>query len=124
MKRIEVFFPSDRLREVQDAIKNAGASGFFLSSGKGQGKGERPKVGGARGTGTRIAEYNLIESIITVVDDPISEKVVNAILDAASTGNKGDGKIFITNIDAAVDIGSKSRGAQRRFRSLRGKRTS
>ncbi|NIP61956.1 MAG: P-II family nitrogen regulator [Nitrosopumilaceae archaeon] len=110
MKRIEALVPSDRLREVREAIKNSGASGLYITSGKGQGAGDRPMVGGARGTGRHTAEYNSIEAVVTVVDDSIADKVTDAIVEAASSGNKGDGKIFVTNIDGAIDIGSKKKG--------------
>ena len=111
MKRIEALVPGDKLREVREAIKGAGAGGFLILSGKGQGEGARPEVSSARGTGRRIAEYNSIESVMTVVDDSKVESVVSAILNAASTGTKGDGKIFITSIDEAIDIGTKQKGA-------------
>ncbi len=110
MKKIEALVPSDKLREVKEAIKKSGSGGLLVVAGKGQGKGERPEVSGQRGTGRHIAEYNAIESVMTVVDDSIADAVVSAITNAASTGNKGDGKIFITSVDEVVDIGSKKKG--------------
>lgn len=110
MKRIEALVPSDRLREVREAINKSGAGGFFVATGKGQGKGDRPEVRGSRGTSRYIAEYNAIESVMTVVDDSKAEQVISAILDATSTGGKGNGKIFVTTIDEAYDIGSKQKG--------------
>ena len=38
------------------------------------------------------------------------ESIVNTVLENSSTGLKGEGKIFIYDVDDAVDIGSKSRG--------------
>ncbi len=111
MKKIEALIPSDKLREVKNAIKNSGAGGLLIVTGKGQGKGDRPEVSGARGTGRYIAEYNAIESVMTVVDDSKVDDIVSAILAAASTGNKGDGKIFITSVEESVDIGSKQKGS-------------
>jgi nitrogen regulatory protein P-II 1 len=35
--------------------------------------------------------------------------VVRAILEAASTGSSGDGKIFVSSVGEAIDIGSKKR---------------
>lgn len=110
MKRIDILIPGDKLREVREAIKKSGAGGFLILSGKGQGKGERPSVGGGRGTARYVAEYNSIESIMTIVDDSKASAVVNAVLDATSTGSKGDGKIFVTTVEDAYDIGSKQKG--------------
>lgn len=111
MKRIEALVPSDKVREVREAIQNAGAGGLLVTNARGQGSGERPEVTGARGTGRHTAEYNTIESIMTVVDDSKTDTIVAAILNAASTGNKGDGKVFVTPVEAAFDIGSKQSGS-------------
>ncbi|MGI0040843.1 MAG: P-II family nitrogen regulator [Nitrosopumilaceae archaeon] len=45
-----------------------------------------------------------------MVDDSKADDVVNAVIKATSTGSKGDGKIFVTTIDDAYDIGSKQKG--------------
>jgi len=110
MKKIEAVIPSDKLREVKEAVKNSGAGGLLIVTGKGQGKGQRPELTKGRGTGRYIAEYNSIESVMTVVDDSQVDNIVSAILVAASTGNKGDGKIFITSVEESIDIGSKQKG--------------
>ena len=47
---------------------------------------------------------------MTVVEDSEVDKVVKAILDTASTGSSGDGKIFISTVSEAIDIGTKKRG--------------
>lgn len=110
MKRIEILIPGDKLREAREAVIKLGAGGFLAISGKGQGKGERPSVGGGRGTSRHIAEYNPIESIMTVVDDSKVSAIVNAVLEATSTGSSGDGKIFVTTVEDAYDIGTKQKG--------------
>jgi nitrogen regulatory protein P-II 1 len=38
------------------------------------------------------------------------DTVVNAIMNAASTGTTGDGKIFVTNVQEAFDIATKQSG--------------
>lgn len=111
MKRVEALVHSDRLREVREALKSVGATGLTITTAKGQGSADRPMVGGGRGTGRHIAEYNAIEVIMTVVEDSMVDKVVDAILDAASTGSKGDGKVFVTDVIMAADIGTKTKGS-------------
>ena len=61
-------------------------------------------------SGSYIAEYNSRNYLFTVVEDGLVDKVISAIADAAGTGSVGDGKIFVTKIDDAVDIGSKQKG--------------
>ena len=42
--------------------------------------------------------------IETVVDDAIVDQVVEALLSAAKTDKIGDGKVFVSTIDAAYRI--------------------
>jgi nitrogen regulatory protein P-II 1 len=38
------------------------------------------------------------------------DKVISAILDSTSSGEAGEGKIFASDVDDVIDIGSKQRG--------------
>ncbi len=55
-------------------------------------------------------EFNVNVTISIVVRDLIADNVVEKILESTSTGLAGEGKIFISEIDDAVDIGSGERG--------------
>ena len=44
------------------------------------------------------------------MDDSKLDKVINAIIGAASTGSPGDGKIFMSSVVDVIDIGSNKRG--------------
>jgi len=48
--------------------------------------------------------------IEVVVDDSLSEKVIEAILKTAKTGQVGDGKIFIYNVEDAIRIRTDESG--------------
>jgi nitrogen regulatory protein P-II 1 len=45
-----------------------------------------------------------------VTRDSAVENILNTILENSSTGLKGEGKIFVYDLDDAIDIGSRSRG--------------
>ena len=47
----------------------------------------------------------------TVVADDVAEKIVDRVVKEISTGNYGDGKIFIYNIEDVVRIRTGERGA-------------
>jgi len=111
MKRIEAVVKADKTSLVVDAIKKAGAKGLTIFSGRGQGKGERPMVHSSRGTIRHVAEYNEVDSIITIVDESETDAVIAAIVNSAGTGSKGDGKIFVSKVDEVIDIGSKQKGS-------------
>ena len=51
-----------------------------------------------------------LANVVVVVDDPDVEKVISAILDTTSTGSAGDGKIFVSPVTDAIDIGTRKRG--------------
>jgi len=58
------------------------------------------------------AEFFIFEDvkIEVVIDDAMTERVVDAIQNAAQTGRIGDGKIFISTIDEAIRIRTGERG--------------
>jgi len=62
----------------------------------------------------RGQEYvvNLLDKvkIETVVGDDMTDAVMNAIADAASTGEIGDGKIFVYKLDNAMRIRTRELG--------------
>jgi nitrogen regulatory protein P-II 1 len=64
----------------------------------------------SRGTAKFASEFSVRSNIVTIVDDSEVDKVINTILDTVSTGSTGDGKIFISPISEAIDIGTKKRG--------------
>jgi nitrogen regulatory protein P-II 1 len=55
-------------------------------------------------------EFNLNALLVLVVGDSIADKVIENIVSNTSTGLAGEGKIFVSNIDDAVDIGSRTKG--------------
>jgi nitrogen regulatory protein P-II 1 len=109
MKRIEAMVPSMRRRQVVEGILQAGAKGVTLVEGRGKGDGERPMVKGARGTAKYIADYNRIDTMITMVDDSKVDSIVSAIMNTAYRGNEGDGMIFVSTIDEAYKISTKEK---------------
>jgi len=112
MKRIEVVIRSDRLNDVVTAIKEANVSGLTVIQSRGRGAGQRPIVGGARGTTQYIADFNSGNTIFTVVDDSLVDSIVSAIANAARTGVNGDGKIIVTNVEKLVDIRNNTKDEQ------------
>lgn len=110
MKKIEAIIPSNRLNLVVSAIEENRVTGITIIESKGRGKGARPALRSSRGTSTQIAEYNSLATIITLVEDSKLDQLINAILNAASTGSSGDGKIFISTIDEVIDVQTKKKG--------------
>jgi len=110
MKKIEAVIPEDKLEPVFNALKNMDIGGFTYFTVKGRGKRPREMVSSGR-SGRFESAYNVNACIYVVVDDSKVDKVIDAITTHASTGMAGEGKIFVYNIDDAVDVGTKKRGA-------------
>lgn len=106
MKRIEAIVQSEVSKQVVNAIRKAGVGGVTLIQSLGQGTGERPEIGGHQ------IEFNSTDVIVTVVHDSIVNVVVSAIMDVAHTGQKGDGKIFVTNVEESYDISTKEKSTE------------
>ncbi len=110
MKRVEAIIAAEKVSAVNEALKKAGVGGTTVLDAKGRGRGEKPQVQTGRGTKRLAAEFSVRANVMTVVEDSEVEKVIKAILDTASTGSAGDGKIFVSAVTEAVDIGTKKRG--------------
>ena len=107
MKRIEALIQSDKQKQVLDALAKEGVGGVTVTQSLGRGAGERPRIGGPKGD---EIQFNAIDTVVTVVDDSKVAAVMSAIANAAYTGAKGDGKIFVTTVDDALDIFTKEKG--------------
>ena len=108
MKQITAIFRNERLDAVKDALEKINCKGITVMDVKGRGE----QLGieeNYRGNSYRIDLLPKIK-IVTVVPDNNVENVITAITEAAKTGNVGDGKIFITNIDEVVRIRTNERG--------------
>jgi nitrogen regulatory protein P-II 1 len=110
MKKIEAVVPAARLDKAFAALKELNLGGLTYYDSKGRGQIPRPEIHSGRGTGTYRPEFNVNTTIVLVVKDSMVNKVVDKILESTSTGLAGEGKIFISDVDEVVDIGSKQRG--------------
>ena len=100
MKKIEAIVRTELRDDVVSAIKKNGVGGITVYPVKGQGSEDPPLVG----------QYINREMIICIVDGPKVEDVLNSIANVACTETKGDGKVFITGIEDALDLCTKKRG--------------
>ena len=102
MKKIEAIIKPFKLDDVKEALHDIGITGLTVLEAKGFGrqKGHTELYRGAE----YVVDFLPKVKIEVVVDDPILEKAVEAIQQAANTGRIGDGKIFVSTIDEAIRI--------------------
>ena len=108
MKKIEAIIRSERLQEVQDALDELGVSGLTVTEvmGCGRQKGYTEQYRGSRVNISLLPKLK-VES---VVSDEIVDKAVDAIIGAAYTGEIGDGRLFVYNVEESVRIRTGERG--------------
>ena len=102
MKLVVAIIQPHKLEEVRDALTQVGVAGMTISEVKGFGhqKGHTEIYRGAEYAVNFLPKLK----IEVGVEDRIEEKVVAAIGSAAKTGQIGDGKIFVYDLDRAVRI--------------------
>ena len=107
MKQITAIIRPERLDTDKDALEKINCKGITVTDVKGRGEqlGIEEKY---RGKSYRIDLLPKVK-IETVIQDDTVEEVVNAICEAARTGNMGDGKIFISNIEEVIKIRTNER---------------
>jgi nitrogen regulatory protein PII len=102
MKKVEAIIRPFKLEDVKVALVNAGIIGMTVSEVRGFGR-QKGQVERYRGSEFTV-EFLQKLKLDVVVDDDRVETVVNAIQDAARTGEIGDGKIFISPVETVIRI--------------------
>lgn len=108
MKKLEIIIKPEKLEDLKAILDECRANGVMISNimGYGNQKGYRRLY---RGTEYNV---NLLPKVRveTVVEDEISENVIDRVVKEINTGNYGDGKIFIYEVQDAVRIRTGERG--------------
>jgi nitrogen regulatory protein P-II 1 len=108
MRKIEAIIRPERLQDVQDALDELGVSGLTASEvmGCGRQKGYTEQYRGSRANISLLPKLK-VESVVTA---DIVDKAVEAIVGAAYTGETGDGRVFVWEVEQAVRIRTGERG--------------
>ena len=102
MKIVMAIIKPFKLEEVRDALTAIGVHGLTVTEVKGYGR-QKGHTEIYRGAEYAVSFLPKLK-IEVAVDAPLVDKVVEAITGAAKTGQIGDGKIFVINLDHAVRI--------------------
>ena len=109
MKMIPAVIKPSRLDAVLDAVTEAGASGLTVTEVRGYGR-QKGKTEVYRGAEYEVKLLPKVKLEIAVPADVVNA-VVDAIARSANTGKIGDGKVFITDLEAALRIRTGERDA-------------
>jgi nitrogen regulatory protein P-II 2 len=102
MKIVMAIIKPFKLEEVRDALTAIGVHGLTVTEVKGYGR-QKGHTEIYRGAEYAVSFLPKIKIEVAVASDQV-DKTIHAITSAAKTGQIGDGKIFVINLDHAVRI--------------------
>ena len=110
MKKIEAILRHFKLEDVKDALTEAGVQGMTVSEVRGFGrqKGHKELY---RGVEYSVDFLPKVKMEVVVSDDQ-ADSVIETLIRSARTGQAGDGKIFVTDLDEMVRIRTGESGAE------------
>jgi nitrogen regulatory protein PII len=108
IQMVVAYVRPDKLGDIKQALAETGAPSLTVTNVSGRGS-QPAKTGQWRGEEYVVDLHQKVKVECVVADVP-AEDVVEAIEDAAHTGEPGDGKIFIMPVDDAVQIRTGERG--------------
>jgi nitrogen regulatory protein PII len=102
MKMITAMVRPSRVDAIKNALVAIEVVGMTVSDARGFGR-QKGQVERYRGTEFRV-DFLPKSKLVVVVQDAKEDAAITAILEAARTGEIGDGKIFVTPVERAIRI--------------------
>ena len=109
MKKVEAIIRKAKFIAVKDALHEVGVNFFSYWDVTGLGNEKEGHV--YRGVSYSTSDIQR-RYLSIVVNDDYADITVKTILDAASTGEVGDGKIFVSNIEDCYRIRTGEKGGE------------
>ena len=110
LKMIISVIRPEKLGAVKQALAEVGAPSLTVTNVSGRGS-QPAKKGSWRGEEYTVDLHQKVKIECVVADVP-ADDVVAAIRDAANTGEPGDGKIFVMDVENAVQVRTGSAGTE------------
>ena len=108
IKKLEIIIRPGKLDAVKKALAAvSGYTGVTVSQAEGHGN----QKGATHASGFKMDMMSKLRLEIVVPESDV-EKMIQAVSQAAKTGEPGDGKIFITDVQEVVRIRTGERGAK------------
>jgi nitrogen regulatory protein P-II 1 len=109
MKLIVAVLKPFKLDDVKERLKTLGVAGMTLTEAQGFGR-QRGHTEVYRGAEYEVDFVPKLR-LEVLVDDADADATVDAIVEAASTGKIGDGKVWVIPVDSAVRVRTGERGS-------------
>jgi nitrogen regulatory protein P-II 1 len=109
MKKIEAIIRPEVFAKVREGLALEGIDGLSISEIAGAGR-QEGRIGLFRGNSYSM-EFSQKLKLEMVVDNAKVQAIIDVLLREASTGEVGDGKIFIYPVEQAIRIRTKELGS-------------
>ena len=108
MKLIEAIIRPTKIDAVKEALTSIGIQGMTVTDVRGYGR-QRGRTERYRGS-TYIVNLLPKVKVEFVVPDDRADEAIEVVLEASQTGEIGDGKIFLSEVEEAIRIRTGERG--------------
>ena len=108
MTKLEAIIRPNRFDQVKEALSGLGVDGLTVSEVRGHGR-QKGQTETYRGREYDIQLLPKLKLEVVLTDDRV-DKVIDAIIESAVTGEIGDGKIFVYKTEDAIRIRNRQRG--------------
>jgi nitrogen regulatory protein P-II 1 len=108
MKKVEAIIRAERMPIVEEKLRQMGIGGMTISTVSGWSKQRELHL---QWRGQSVA-YDLLPRVKfeIVIPDEQTDKVVQAVIESARTGEHGDDVVFVTTIEQAFNIATLDKG--------------
>lgn len=108
MKKIEAIIRPEKLEKMIERLEELGYNGITVTNVEGHGRQKGVKeIFRGREYDIKFISKTKLE---IVTSDDKAEKIIEAIIQVANTGQIGDGKIFVSDIVDVIRVRTKERG--------------
>ncbi|MCI5493724.1 MAG: P-II family nitrogen regulator [Lachnospiraceae bacterium] len=108
MKKLEIIIKPEKLEDLKGVLEGCEVNGLNIVNSMGYGN-QKGIIKNYRGASYNVTLLPKIK-VETVVADDKAEEVIDKVVDEINTGNFGDGKIFVYDVQDAVRIRTGEHG--------------
>lgn len=110
MKKLEIVIKPEKLESLKKILESCQANGIMISNIMGYGN-QKGYTQMYRGT-TYVVNLLPKVKVETVVQEETAEAIIDQVVKEINTGNYGDGKIFVYDVQDAIRIRTGEHGEQ------------
>ena len=110
MKKLEIIIRPEKLENLKAILEGCKVNGIMISNVMGYGN-QKGYTQMYRGTKYNV---NLLPKVKveTVIPKELADPIIDAVVDEINTGNYGDGKIFVYDVQDAIRIRTGEHGRE------------